>query len=211
MDGDKLSAEEINTLQNIIEAAKKEFLEKGFRGASLRNIVRTANVTTGAFYGYYKSKEELFDAIVETQADYITEMFINAHNNFVELPYDEQSENMGKISGKCMEDMLKYMYQYPEEFKLILCYSEGTKYENFVHKMVEVEIEETHKFADVLKSLGKNTRLLNPQLEHMLISGMLSAYFEMIIHDMPYPQAVQNLKDLRTFYTAGWKSIMDFD
>ena len=38
-----------------MEAAKKEFLEKGFLGASLRTIVKLAGVTTGAFYGYYRS------------------------------------------------------------------------------------------------------------------------------------------------------------
>lgn len=52
------------TLNKIHEAAKKEFLEKGFKDASLRNIVKTVGVTTGAFNGYYKSKEELFEALV---------------------------------------------------------------------------------------------------------------------------------------------------
>ena len=49
-----------STLEHIHIAAKKEFLEKGFRSASLRNIVKSAGVTTGALYGYYSSKEELF-------------------------------------------------------------------------------------------------------------------------------------------------------
>ena len=53
-----------STREKILEAGKKEFLEKGFRDASLRTIVKEAGVTTGAFYGYYKSKEDLFDALV---------------------------------------------------------------------------------------------------------------------------------------------------
>ena len=52
------------TLENIHRAAKTEFLEKGYKDASLRNIVKSVGMTTGAFYGYYKSKEELFEAIV---------------------------------------------------------------------------------------------------------------------------------------------------
>ena len=36
---------------HLIQCAKKEFMEKGFQAASLRNIVKTAGVTTGAFYG----------------------------------------------------------------------------------------------------------------------------------------------------------------
>lgn len=59
-----MSENEKNTLELIHEAAKAEFLEKGFKSASLRNIVKTANVTTGAFYGYYDSKAELFKALV---------------------------------------------------------------------------------------------------------------------------------------------------
>lgn len=55
---------EQTTLHLILSAAMREFLEKGFKSASLRNIVKTAGVTTGAFYGYYDSKEELFEALV---------------------------------------------------------------------------------------------------------------------------------------------------
>ena len=45
-----------------------EFLDKGFLGASLRQIVKNAGVTTGAFYGYFSSKEALFASIVEPHA-----------------------------------------------------------------------------------------------------------------------------------------------
>ena len=44
------------TLENIEQAALAEFLDKGFQGASLRQIVKNAGVTTGAFYGYFSSK-----------------------------------------------------------------------------------------------------------------------------------------------------------
>ena len=56
------------TLEKIQQAALDEFSEKGFFGASLRQIVKQAGVTTGAFYGYYSSKEALFAAIVEPHA-----------------------------------------------------------------------------------------------------------------------------------------------
>ena len=47
---------EQTTLDLILEVAMQEFLEKDFQSASLRNIVKKAGVTTGAFYGYYDSK-----------------------------------------------------------------------------------------------------------------------------------------------------------
>ena len=54
-----------DTLEKIQQAALDEFSEKGFLGASLRQIVKHAGVTTGAFYGYFSSKEALFASIVE--------------------------------------------------------------------------------------------------------------------------------------------------
>ena len=47
------------TLEKIQRAAMEEFSEKGFQGASLRQIVKQAGVTTGALYGYFSSKEAL--------------------------------------------------------------------------------------------------------------------------------------------------------
>ena len=37
------------TLENIFRAAMEEFSDRGFLGASLRQIVKRAGVTTGAF------------------------------------------------------------------------------------------------------------------------------------------------------------------
>lgn len=60
-----MQSNEPNTQERILEAAQAEFLKRGFQAASLRTIVKTAGVTTGALYGYYASKEALFDALVE--------------------------------------------------------------------------------------------------------------------------------------------------
>ena len=56
------------TLENIQQAALVEFLDKGFLGASLRQIVKNAGVTTGAFYGYFSSNEALIASLVEPHA-----------------------------------------------------------------------------------------------------------------------------------------------
>ena len=75
---------------------------KGFRGAPLRNIVKSVGMTTGAFYGYYKSKEELFEALVGEPHDYLIGRFKNAQQEFAQLPHEQQPEVMGDISGLCM-------------------------------------------------------------------------------------------------------------
>lgn len=66
------------TWESIQQAAMNEFLEKGFQGASLRQIVKNAGVTTGAFYGYFSSKEAVFNALVEPHAAAIMGQFMKA-------------------------------------------------------------------------------------------------------------------------------------
>ena len=78
--------EETTTLSMIHAAAMEEFMEKGFRLASLRTIVKNAGVTTGAFYGYYGSKEELFGALVGGAYQYLMKTYKEALQTFSNLP-----------------------------------------------------------------------------------------------------------------------------
>lgn len=77
---------EQTTLHLILSAAMQEFLEKGFKSASLRNIVKTAGVTTGALYGYYDSKEDLFEALVGKHYNFLLDCFRKAQKEFAEIP-----------------------------------------------------------------------------------------------------------------------------
>ena len=203
-----MNKSENSTLNLIFCAAKAEFLKKGFKSASLRSIVKDAGVTTGAFYGYYKSKAELFAALVGTQYNTLMAEFTNAQKEFACLSPEQQVDAMGKISGNCMEWMTEYIYKNFDEFKLILMCSEGTPFENMIHDIVEIEVNATHDFASNLKKLGYPEYNVDPQLEHMLCSGLFSAYFELVIHDIPYEKAGEYVRNLRNFYTAGWQKIM---
>ncbi|MFR8874441.1 MAG: TetR/AcrR family transcriptional regulator [Oscillospiraceae bacterium] len=198
----------LTTLDRIHRAAKTEFLEKGYKDASLRNIVKSVGMTTGAFYGYYKSKEELFAALVGEHYAYLLNCFQKAQKEFADLPHEQQPEVMGNISGACMFDMLHYAYEHLEECKLILCCSEGTKFSGLIDEMVEIEAAATHAYQEVLQELGRPSPQIDPALEHILITGMFHTFFELVIHEMSLQNAENYVKEMRAFYTAGWMKIM---
>ena len=198
----------LTTLERIHQAAKTEFLRKGYKDASLRNIVKSVGMTTGAFYGYYKSKEELFEALVGRHYQYILTCFRKAQQKFAELPHEQQPEVMGDISGICMFEMLHYAYEHLEECKLILCCSEGTKFSGLIDEMVEIETDATHSYQKVLEELGRPSPKIDPALEHILITGMFHTFFELVIHEMPLADAENYVREMRAFYTAGWMKIM---
>ena len=153
----------------------------------------------------------MFDALVGECYDTILAMFKKVQGYFQKLSPKEQCEKMESEAGSGMREMLDYCYAGKEKFKLILCSSEGTKYENLIHEMVEIEVDATHKFAYTMQKLGYPEYEIDPTLEHMLVSGLFSAFFEVVIHDIPYEDAVKYTEELRVFYSAGWKKIMGFN
>ena len=52
------------TRDKILLAAIALFAEKGLMGTSAKDIAKAAEVSVGLMYHYYKTKEEMFDAIV---------------------------------------------------------------------------------------------------------------------------------------------------
>ena len=200
--------ENLGTRDNILRAAMAEFLDKGFQGASLRQIVKNAGVTTGAFYGYFSSKEALFNALVEPHAAALMGRFMEAQTSFAELPEEQQPEHMGVESSDCVHWMVDYICQHRQPVKLLLTRAEGTGYEHFVHNMVEVEVEYTLQYMEVLSRLGREVPQLSRSLCHIIASGMMGGIFEIVIHDMPREQALRDVDQLRDFYTAGWLKLM---
>lgn len=205
-----MSENEHTTLQNILAVACQEFLQKGFQGASLRNIVKRVGVTTGAFYGYFRSKEELFDALVKEQYTYILEMYRTILDDFSKMSPENQRSDMVACTYEGIMRMSDYIYNNFEAFKLILCCSEGTPYENLIHTMTQMDCDATHNFSNVMEKNGVHLNTVHPQLEHMLTSGMFYAYFELVVHEVPKKNAAEYTKQLVDFYEAGWQRIMGF-
>ncbi len=52
----------------ILDAARAVFGELGFETATVRDIVRRSGLSVGAFYNYYRSKEEVFEALADDGA-----------------------------------------------------------------------------------------------------------------------------------------------
>ena len=62
-----VSDEETSKRRQILEGARKVFLDLGFDGASMGEIARAAGVSKGTLYVYFADKSGLFEAIVEEE------------------------------------------------------------------------------------------------------------------------------------------------
>jgi len=62
-----VSEEESAKRRQILDGARKVFLNLGFDGASMGEIARSAGVSKGTLYVYFADKSRLFEAIVEEE------------------------------------------------------------------------------------------------------------------------------------------------
>jgi AcrR family transcriptional regulator len=60
--------EDSSKRRQIIDGARKVFMDLGFDGASMNEIARSAGVSKGTLYVYFTDKNRLFEAIVEEEA-----------------------------------------------------------------------------------------------------------------------------------------------
>jgi AcrR family transcriptional regulator len=54
--------------QAILDAARAVFRELGYEVATVRDIIRRTGLSVGAFYNYYRSKEEVYAALSDDAA-----------------------------------------------------------------------------------------------------------------------------------------------
>src|ERR1700730_5330771 len=57
------------TRRNLLEAAAVVFAREGFHGASLDEVAATAGFTKGAVYSNFKSKDDLFLALLDDRIE----------------------------------------------------------------------------------------------------------------------------------------------
>jgi AcrR family transcriptional regulator len=64
------------TRQKLLEAALHVFSSDGFSKATVERIASAAGFSRGAFYAHFASKEDILLAVVETQSDDVTPVFL---------------------------------------------------------------------------------------------------------------------------------------
>ena len=202
-----MSTKAEDTEKNILNTARKHFLKDGFSGASLRNIVKDAGLTTGAFYKYYPTKEALFDALTDPCIEHIYQIYDRVVEDFEKLSAKEQTSNMSDTSGNGMDQMIDYIYEHYDNFRLLLKCGDSGKFETFIHNMVDREMRSSLEYVKKMKEDGIEIPIVGESLMHMIYTGFFSSIFQIIEHDIDKETAKRNVHKLREFNTGGWERL----
>ena len=91
----------------ILEAAKTEFMERGFAEASMRTIAERAGFTTGMLYSRFADKSEIFRELVEGPADELYNYFMTVQNEFAGYSLEYQRREMHPYVAQKIDRMVE--------------------------------------------------------------------------------------------------------
>lgn len=188
--------------ESLIKSAENEFLQYGFRDASMRRISAASGVSTNSIYTRFGDKAGLFRAIVKDAADGLMEIYLSSIGKAMDSLDVEHAIREG---DEGTDVVLKYIYQYKLEFQLIFCHSAGTEYETYFDRLAEIEEGYYRIFA---KRYAKEGRKIDDFFLHVYCRTGWQYIYEILTHDKSYEEAKEYMENVRVFNFAGWRAIL---
>lgn len=180
--------------EKIEKCAREEFLKNGYADASLRTIASEAGTTTGSIY---------------SRANEFIEKFRSIQEEFHSMESDRQAESLEDFTMDGMQRMVEYMYEHLEEFRLLVNAAHGTKFQNFVEHLVEIETDYTYKFMESVGLDPTKRKHITKDFMHIMNKALFESFFEVIRHDMSKEEALEYVVMLEKYHNAGWNIIYD--
>ena len=198
-----------STKEQILESGKRMFLKKGFKSAPLRTIVKEAGFTLGAFYGYYKTKEELFYALTNEAAEGLKRIIDSMNEEIKELPAERMIFDIMEYYNRKLPDIADYIYSHKEEMILLIKCSAGTRYEEYFASLGEENKKLINLGVEKAKSAGIMIQMLETDTFELLMRSYSEMIAKIIIEGRDREQVFRMMKDVGAFFRNGMLSLME--
>lgn len=187
----------------IIAAATTEFLEFGFQGASLRRIAQRANLSTGALYTRYESKDALFCSIVNDILSEISHEFEPVRQSYMDAQKSNRVEAVLEAIRQEEKVYQKILLNYYDQCVLFFCQSDGSSLQAKLEQLMVYKAKETVAF---LEHISKKE--VNADGIEMLLSEQFYCYRAILQKKLSRERTMACLKMVENFHEAGWKDLL---
>ncbi len=195
----------------VMAAAQNEFLEYGFTDASMRRIAQAAGMTVSAIYKHFKSKEDLFAALLEPLLTEFDSIYAEREKqNFEFADNTDSSSSQDANSEDLLGDMdisvqiISFIYDHYDEFRLLICKSQGTKFEDFIHNFAIWEEDSINQYMRRIKRRGVPVKAYRKNELHLLVTAHIDAIFQTVRHGYMRKEALHYARTLDEFYRPAW-------
>lgn len=188
--------------QSILNAAREEFLKRGFEKASIRDIASEAKTAKSNLYNYFEDKDALFCAVLESAVSEIRGALEAA-----------RLENAGQGAGsytvgsqdRYMRLVMEFVGAHASDVWLLLFRSGGSTLEGFRQEVQE-------KFTDVLT--GWFAEALPGRAPSRLFTGCVAGFYVSVVERMmlerPSREKAEGyMGEFLRFVYGGWTAVMN--
>jgi AcrR family transcriptional regulator len=163
----------------ILQAAEKEFLKKGYDGARTTSIAKEAGVTHAMLHYYFRTKEQLFEQIIDKKMSEITPMLTYLFGN-EKLPLTERIKEAVSVHFDFIIDnpdlprfLINEVLPNKERFKVL-----KSKIDNVLHSVeyLQKEVDEAALRGEVAQFNIIN--LFQTILSLNIFSSIIPRYME---------------------------------
>jgi len=182
--------------KEILSSALACFAKKGFQVATIDDIVEHSGISKGAIYNYYKSKDEIYLALMTTDTQESYELLTK-----------------GLSTCNCAIDKINYLFDVyltmevskEETNSKIIVHNEFKLYAARFNELMENLTERRHHyfiqlFAGIIKEgqeSGEFKHQLNPEMTANLFWSMIDGVtIQTIYKDYPYKEVLTEMKHL---------------
>lgn len=190
--------------RSILKVARKEFIEKGFKDASMRDIARDAKVGLSNIYNYFRNKDEIFLAIVKPAKDEIFS-FITERHTEENLDFDNMS-SFG-YQEEIIEAYILLLDRYREELYLLLYHSQGSSMKDFRDTFTDHITCVTDMHMHFVMKRYPHARNISSFFNHAQSSFMVSIIGEIISHRLSKQKIREFFREYFKFEIAGWREL----
>ena len=190
--------------KKLIEAGKKEFLEKGYNKASLRKICSDAGVTTGALYFFFENKEDLYSSIVNPPLMELKKMVIEHFKEDQAFLSNMDSLDLGNLDHSDIADMLvDHVYKNYDSFILLLSGSKEDALENGIDEFVEILEQSTIAMVS-----GSKFYTYDPFMTHWMAHTTVDSMVHVIKHEKDVNVAKKRIQSIMNYLVIGWVKLV---
>ena len=195
--------------EKIIAAAQQEFMTYGFTDASMRRIADAAGMSASGLYKHFPGKEEMFAALVEPACQGLMALYRQEETAEHEALQSGTLTQKWETGGEARL-VMTYVYDHLDAFRLLICKSQGTRYESFLHDLAVEGEKATMAMMNMFRNHGGNVNSVNPKEFHLLVTAYVGAVFQAVEHGFTREEALRYADTLDRFFTKGWQELFGY-
>jgi TetR/AcrR family transcriptional regulator, transcriptional repressor for nem operon len=196
--------------EHILKVSFKLFLQKNFKEVTMQDIVTETGLSKGAFYHYFKSKEQLFLEVVESY--YLSDEI----NNYQLLNKSSLKKFYSSYVNKYLKQFIEYIKQAVqlEDNELganisyyTLIFDALNRFPNFKEKTIESHNKELKMWQDVI-----DAAILSGEIKPIMKSKYIARMFlysidSSFIHFIMEGKFEDSLREIQALWDNFYKEI----